>query len=177
MSNLPWYVLRVPPQREIETERQLRKLDYLAMCPYIEGRRRVNKTPRKWKFPLFPGYLFASWPDWNEGWNRVTGKIDPATKIVTIRGFLRFDGSAAPSIVKPADVEYLQSIADGRYKAGDEPLKLRVGDKVLIADEESYFHEAAATIREIRGRSAIVDVHDMKMTDNVKILLAKLERV
>ena len=171
MSNLPWYILRIIPRREIETERQMRKLGYPTICPYVEGRCRIHKTPRKWKFPLFPGYLFASWPDWNAGWNHVTDKIK------TVYDYLGPQESTNPSILRLADVEYLQSIADGRYKAGEDPLRLRVGDNVLVADETSWFHEAAATIREIRGRNAIVEMHNMKMTDNVKISLAKLEKV
>lgn len=170
MSNRNWFVLRVVPNTEIAAEKLVRRLDYQAMAPYFEGRRRVHKTPRSWKYPLFPGYLFASWDSWSEGWNRVHDQIP------WVYDFLKpVWWGHEPSVLKPADVEYLKSIADGKYKPGDPEPSIKVGDYVLIL--EGSFQGCIGTTTEISGKNATVEVPEVKMTSNVKIKLAKLEKV
>jgi len=168
----PWWVLRVLPQKEIETEKLIRRLGYEAMSPYVEGRRRVHKTPRPWKYPLFSGYVFANWPNWREGWNKIT---DKDRGIAWVYDFLRPSWqSAEPSVLKPADVAYLKSIADGRYQPGEPAPRLRIGDYVLIPD--GSFQGCIGTVKEISGKTATVEVPEVKMTSNIKIRLAKLEK-
>jgi transcription antitermination factor NusG len=174
MSKRHWWVLRVIPQKEVETEKLIKRFDgYEAMVPYVEGRRRVHKTPRPWKFPLFPGYVFASWENWSEGWNRVSHRN---TGIAWVYDFLKpvWWGSD-PSILKPGDVEYLRSIADGKFKSEDQRASVQVGDWVLIPD--GSFQGCIGTVKEISGKSATVEVPEVKMTSNIKIRLAKLEKV
>lgn len=173
MSNERWWVLRVLPQKEMQSEKLVRRMGFQAMAPYHEGRRRVNRTPRPWKYPLFPGYLFASWSDWNEGWQRIT---DQVSGIPWVYDFLKpFWLSPKPAVLKAADVEYLKSIADGKYHPGEPAPRLRVGDYVLIPD--GSFQGCIGTVKEIVGKNATVEVPEVKMTSNIKIKLAKLEKV
>ncbi len=155
----PWYVLRTLPQREIHTEKLIRRIGYEAMAPYEEGRRRVHRTPRSWKYPLFPGYVFASWPNWNEGWNVITAKN---TGIAWVYDFLRPHWmSPEPSILKSADVEHLKSIADGKFKREDGAPSLVVGDRVLVPDGLLQGH--TSTIVSIkRGKKATIEVSEGK---------------
>lgn len=172
MSNRRWYVLKTLPQREIETEKRIKSLDgFDAMAPYVEGQRQVRKNVRRmWKFPLFPSYVFACWENWSEGWNRVSDAVP------WVYDFLKpvWWGSD-PAILKPADVEYLRSIADGKFKSGDPRKQVQVGDYVLIPD--GSFQGCIGTVKEITGKNATVEVPEVKMTSNIKIRLAKLEKV
>jgi transcription antitermination factor NusG len=173
-NNHPWWVIRVLPQRELETEKLVKRFDgYEAIAPYREGWRYIRKNGRPWKWPLFPGYLFVSWPNWDEGWNRITHKD---TGIAWVYDFLKpvWWGHEA-STLKPADVEYIKSIADGKYQPGGPEPSINVGDCVLILD--GSFQGCVGTAKEISGKNATVDVPGMKMTSNVKIKLAKLEKV
>jgi transcription antitermination factor NusG len=169
-----WFVLRCLPQKELETEKLIKRLDYEAMTPYVEGQRQVRKNVRRtWKYPLFPGYVFASWENWSEGWNRVSNRN---TGIAWVYDFLKpvWWGSD-PSVLKPTDVEYLRSIADGKFKTDDPRQQVRVGDYVLIPD--GSFQGCIGTVKEITGKNATVEVPEVKMTSNIKIRLAKLEKL
>jgi transcription antitermination factor NusG len=169
MSNTEWWVLRVTPNEEIRAEKQVKQLGYEAICPYQLGYRRRRGNPRPWKHPLFRGYLFATWPDWNAGWNHVTSKIE------AIYDFLGPAMSPMPSILKPADVEYLMSIADGKYDpdAEKEPA-LCVGETVLIA--EGIGQGYGGEVEEIRGKKAAVSVKEVKMTSKLWVPIANLQK-
>jgi transcription antitermination factor NusG len=133
---------------------------------------------------LFPGYLFASWPlrDWAAGWNRITGKLmpkdaDPAEIVGSIYGFLGPIWSPTPYILPPAEVEYLESVADGKYKpeVHGEP-SLKVGDRVLIS--EGPFQGHTGTTTGIRGENVTLDVKVFGKFSKVRVDgLAKLKKV
>lgn len=177
MTNKQWWVLRCLPQLEITAEKLVRRIGYQAMAPYEErlARRGKARHPRKWKFALYPGYLFASWPDWNEGWNRITGKINPIDSITAIYGFLHPMWTTMPYILPAADVEYLYSIAEGRYRPEEPAKKLKVGDRVLIPEGVMQGYTGTAT--EISGGNVTVEVKREKNTVKIKTKLANLEKV
>lgn len=164
----PWFVLRCLPQKEVETEKLIRRMGYDAMVPYLDGQRRVHGRSRPWRFPLFQGYAFASWEDWSDGWNRVTDKIK------WVYDFIGPSWTNKPSVLRPADVDYIQSIADGKYRSGEPTKGIRVGDWVLVSD--GSFQGCTVLVKEIVGKKATVEVPQVKITSNVKIPLAKLEK-
>jgi transcription antitermination factor NusG len=124
-----WFVLKVRPTREIEIEKQVRALGYEAMAPYVEGRRRIHKTPRPWKFPLYTGYVFVGFADHGTAWQHVRDACNSDERKVVGR----LIGGERPEVLRPADVEYLRSIADGRYRPAMLQ-QLMVGDRVLVPD-------------------------------------------
>lgn len=176
MSAKNWYVLRVFTNSELTAEKQVKRLGYDAMVPYLQGLRRVRKNNRPWKWPLFPGYLFASWADWHAGWNHITGKVNPLDQITAIYNFLGPVWAPMPYILNAADVEYLQSIADGKYDpADDERRPLKVGDHVLIP--EGPFEGKSGRLADISGKNATIEVKAEKIVMPVKIEVAKLRRM
>jgi transcription antitermination factor NusG len=178
-----WFVLRCKPSLEITAEKQIKHLGMDAMVPYVEGGRRPNKRTqryRKYKFPLFPGYLFASWVDWAAGWRRIGPSPDEKhnpDRIDAIYGFLHPVWTTMPYILPPADVEYLESIADGKYKpeVHNTPC-LKVGDEVLISEGPFQGHRGKTT--EIRGENVTLDVPIFGKFSKIKVEgLAKLKKV
>lgn len=185
MSTKPWWVLRVQVSQELTAEKQVRELGYDAMAPYEEGLRRVRGNNRKWKWPLYPGYLFASWPNWREGWHRIrgvdpaTGEIDPAKAIGAIYSYLHPMWVPMPYLLPPSDVEHLQSIADGKYKPEEHDApRLKVGDQVLVSS--GPFEGRTGTLTKARGKSgkrATVTFKDEKNLVDVEFEVVKLEKV
>jgi transcription antitermination factor NusG len=179
----PWYVLRCAPQSELQAEKQIKQLGYDAMAPYEQGKRRVRGNNRLWKWPLFPGYLFASWENWHEGWNRITGKLlnkdgtpNEADRIASIYGFLHPIWVPMPYLLIPSDVEHLRSISDGKFKRDEqEAPRLKVGDQTLISD--GPFEGKIGTLSEVRGKRATVSVQGEKNVLDVEIEVVKLEKV
>ena len=164
-----WYVLRAQPQTELRTEKQIKDIGYQAMCPYAEGRRRVHRLVRKWRFPLFSGYLFASWEPYGAGWEAIKA-------IDTVRGILKKDElTATPATLSLADIEYLQSIADGKYISPDDIRSLCVGDQVLIP--EGPLEGCLAILKKIRGKEATIEPRLAKNKIKVRIPIAKLRRI
>lgn len=177
MRERDWLVFRVVPRMEIVAERLVRRLGYQAMCPYEEKlvRRGKSRHPRPWKFPLYPGYLFARGPDWKALWLHVSGKLDPIDHIAAVYGYLHPVWTTMPYFLPPADVEYLQSIADGKYRPEDPAQKLKVGDKVIMPGSPMKDWEGTAT--EISGENVTVEVRWEKNTLKVKTKLAKVKKV
>lgn len=178
MSGRPWYVLRVIPQREIIAEKQVRQLGYEAMAPYEGGLRKVRGNNRSWKWPLYPGYLFASWHGWWEGWNRVAGNDgNEADMITAIWGYLHPVWTPMPYLLSTPDVKHLQSIADGKYKRDEHeaPPRLKVGDRVIIPD--GPFEGRSGVLMEISGKKATVSVKGEKSVWGVDIDLASIEKM
>jgi transcription antitermination factor NusG len=173
----PWYVLRCKPQSEIEAEKQIRRLGYDTIVPYKMGFRRVRGNNRPWKWALFPGYLFASWLDWATGWRRIASDDkDNPDRIASIYGFLHPIWMPTPYVLPPADVEYLQSIADGKYKpAEDTSAKWNVGDPVLIP--EGPFQGRVGTITKVHGKKATIAIKGEKNVLSIEIAIANLEKV
>lgn len=178
MIHRKWWVLRVLPQQELIAERLVKRLGYQAMVPYVE--RWVRRTPRSphkrlWKQPLFPSYLFASWDHWQEGWYRVRGKLNPMENISSIYDFLAPISVPMPYILPPADVEYLESISDGKYRPEEPVRKLVVGDKVLIP--EGWLAGQTGIAMEISGKNITIEVKSEEKTHKIKMPLAKVEKV
>ena len=66
-----WYVLPVLSQHELAVEKRIRALGYGAMAPWNEGQRRFGGLNRRWKFPLYIGYVFVRLPDHATDWQRI----------------------------------------------------------------------------------------------------------
>jgi transcription antitermination factor NusG len=166
---MPWYVLRVKPQRELATEKQVRALGFDAMCPYADGSRRVRQLVRRWRYPLFTGYVFAALEAPALDWQRICESCNSEDSRVVGRLL----GGDDPVALRPSDVEYIKSIADGKYKPGDVVGSLVVGDTVLVPD--GLLHGFPATIVRIkRGRTATLEVKTEKNSVILKRPLAKL---
>lgn len=179
MADRSWFVLRVLPRLEIVAERLVRRLDYKAMCPYEEKlvRRGKSRHPRPWKIPLYPGYLFVHSPDWAGLYNHITGKIKgkELDNVSMIFGYLHPMWTDLPYFLPPADVDYLQSIADGKYKPDEPAQKLRVGDKVLIP--EGLMQGYTGTATEISGKNVTIEIKHSEETRKIKLPLANVEKV
>ena len=85
-------------------------------------------------------------------------------------------GGDAPAVLRPVDVEYLLSIADGKYK----PRTLVVGDHVLVPD--GYLQGRSSTVTSIkrskkRGNIATILVDGEKNDIKLDRPLAILEKV
>jgi hypothetical protein len=166
---------------EITAEKLVRRLGYQAMVPYEEKLVRCGRSrhPRPWKCALYPGYLFASGPEWSRLWDHVNGKLPEreVDNIAAIYSYLHPVWTPMPYFLPAADVEYLVSIADGRYQPNPEepPKKLQVGDRVILPDGPMQGYEGTAT--EISGENVTVDIKREKNTIKIKTKLAKLEKV
>ena len=181
-NNKPWVVLRCVPALELKSEKLLRRLGFVAVAPYEESLRRIRGNNRPWKWPLFQGYVFASWSNWADGWNRirgvdsVTGEIDESKAITAIYSFLRPKSSPYPYELLQADVDYLLSISDGKYKRDEQPEpRLKIGNHVLISD--GPFQGYTGTIKAIRGKIGTVEVQREKIARDIKLSLASLEKM
>src|SRR5262245_53389150 len=162
-----WFVLRVASQREMEIEKQIKAMAFEAMAPYRELWHRVrNGRPRKRRYPLFPGYVFVCLPSPSIDLQTIQGTLNKDRPVT--RGLL--PSSDCPVVLRPDDVAYLASIADGKYRQPDEVQPLRVGDRVLIP--AGPLQGFAGTILKIRrGKSATVSVKRIKSIKSVEISL------
>jgi transcription antitermination factor NusG len=125
-----WYVLPVLGQHELRIETKIRDLKYDALAPWHEGQKHVRGNRRKWRRPLYVGYVFVSFPDHAAGWQHLNRELNTVERKVVFRLL----GGDAPAILRPEDVGYLQSIADGRFKPEDAAPTVVIGDRVLVPD-------------------------------------------
>ena len=153
----PWYVLPCLSQTELSIEKKIRSLGYGALAPWHEGQKYVRGNRRKWRRPLYVGYCFVSFPDHAAGWQHVSGELNTLERKVVFRLL----GGDMPAVLQPADVEYLQSISDGKYRSEDTAATFVIGDRVLVPD--GYFEGRASTIVRInRGKKATLRVNGAK---------------
>jgi transcription antitermination factor NusG len=169
MSN--WYVLPVASQSELTLEKKIRSLGYGAMAPWHEGQKYVRGNRRKWRRPLYVGYVFISLPEHAAGWQHVSSELNTLER----KTVFRLLGGDAPAVLRTADVEYLSSIADGKYRPEDTAATFVVGDRVLVPD--GYFQGIARTIVRIkRGKKATLKVKGEKNDMYLERPIAILER-
>jgi transcription antitermination factor NusG len=167
-----WFVLPVLSQRELTVEKRIRALGYAAMAPWDEGQRRIRGLYRPWRFPLYTGYVFVSLSDAAAGWQHLSGTLNSLERRLVFPLLAEGD---APAVLRPSDVQYLQSIADGGYVRS-----LVVGDTVLVPD--GYFQGQRSTITKIRnskkrGNRATVKVKGEKNDVLLDFPLAILSKV
>lgn len=127
----PWLVLPVRSGSELAIEKRVRALGYAAMAPWDKGQRRMrNGCYRDWRFPLYVGYVFVSFPDHGAGWQHLNSELNTLERKI----IFQFLGGDAPAILRSDDVEYLNSIADGRFKTEDAAATIVIGDRVIVPD-------------------------------------------
>ena len=165
-----WMVLPCASQHELRLEKRIRSLGYGAMAPWQEGSRRIRGNSRTWKHPLYVGYVFVSLPDPAGGWQHLCSEFNTLERRVVFRLL----GGDAPAILRPDDVEYLQSIADGRFKPDEDAAPtFVVGDRVLVPD--GHLQGLPSIIVKIkRGKLATLkvkgDKNDMYLERPIAIL-------
>lgn len=158
MTNAPWYVLPVRSAHELRIERKIRDLGYGAIAPWHEGQKYVRGNRRKWRRPLYVGYVFVSFLDHATGWQHVNSELNTLDERKVVFKLL---GGAEPALLTPTDVEYLHSIANGKYRPEDAAPTFVVGDRVLVPD--GYFQDVTSTIVRIkRGKKATLKVKGEK---------------
>lgn len=152
-----WYVLPVRPALELSIEKKIRALGHGAMAPWYEGQKYVRGNARKWKRPLYVGYVFVGLADHADGWQHIASDLNTLSRKVVFRLL----GGDTPAVLRSADVEYLQSIADGKYSPEESAPTFVIGDRVLVPD--GYFQGLASTIVKIkRGKRATLKVKGEK---------------
>lgn len=169
-----WHVLPVAAQRELFLEKRIRALGYGAIAPWDESQRRVRGCYRPWKFPLYVGYVFVCLPAPAEDWQRLRAEFNTEER----RLVFRLLGGETPAVLAPADVAYLQSIADGRYQ--DAAKSLVVGDTVIVPD--GHLQGRASIVTKIRhskrrGARATVRIIGDKNDITQEFPLASLVKV
>jgi site-specific DNA-methyltransferase (adenine-specific)/modification methylase len=173
VANQPWYVLPVLRQNELAIERKVRALGYGAMAPWYDGQRRFRGLNRRWRFPLYTGYVFVSFSDPAAGWQDINSALNTLDRKIAFRLL----GGDKPAILRPFDAAYLHTIADGRYKPEEmQAHTFMVGDEVLVPD--GYLQGKASIIVRIkRGKKATLKVKGEKNDIYLERPLAILEKV
>lgn len=165
-----WHVLPCRPALELSIEKKIRSLGYGAMAPWYEGQKYIRGNRRKWRRPLYVGYVFVSFPDHAAGWQHVSGEMNTAERRIVFRLL----GGDDPTALHQADVEYLHSIADGRYK--DPARTFTVGDQVFVPN--GHLQGLPSTIVRIkRGTKATLRVEIGKRDIHLERPLAILVKV
>jgi transcription antitermination factor NusG len=174
MSERPWFVLRVQSRMELEAEKRIRVLGFSAMSPYREVWHRIRAgRPRKRRYALFPTYTFVCLPDPDAGWQAIQGALNTE---LTRMAYNLLPSSDAPLPIAPKDVEYLASIADGKYRQDEDVHGFKVGDSVVIP--AGPFKDIVGTIlRILRGKKATLEIKEAKIASTVEIPLANLEKL
>lgn len=167
----PWWVMRVATNSEFLLQHRVRSLGYGAIAPWHEGQRRIRGSSRRWRFPLFRGYLFVAMPNPSVGWQHIAGSVNTPER----RLAYRLLGVDAPDQLKPEDVVYLQSIADGRYRSDDNPRAVVVGDTIIVPDGHLEGKEGVV-VRVKCGKSVTILVSGEKNDVVVEIPLARLDK-
>lgn len=155
MRGHPWFVMPVAPRQELHLEKEIRRLGYEAMAPWMEGQKRMRRggNPRPWKYPLYVGYVFVSLPDHAAGWQHLQGTFNTLER----RLVFRLLGGDDPAAIRSADVEYLQSIADGRFRPNDAAPTVVIGDTVIVP-EGHLKGQTSIVVKIKRGKTATVKV-------------------
>lgn len=168
-----WQVLPVRPQHELSIEKKIRELGYGAMAPWYEGQRRFRGLNRRWRFPLYTGYVFVSLPDPAEGWQHLNSALNTIDRKVVFRLL----GGDTPAVLRPFDALYLHTISDGRYRSEEEAAPTFViGDNVIVPD--GHLQGLPSIIVKIkRGKTATLKVKGEKNDMYLQRPLAILERV
>lgn len=144
------------------------------MAPYREVWHRIRRgRPRKRRHALFPGYAFVCLQDAGAGWQAIQATLNTDENRVALRLLPTSDN---PAILAHDDVDYLVSVADGRYQPGEEVPRLKVGDEVLVSDGPFYGF-TGRILSVIRGKRATVEVKQVKIARGLEIPLANLEKV
>jgi transcription antitermination factor NusG len=125
-----WYVLPVLSQHELRIETKIRDLKYGAIAPWHEGQKYVRGNRRKWRRPLYVGYVFVSFESHAAGWQHLNSELNTIERKVVFRLL----GGDTPAVLRPEDVGYLQSISDGRFKMDDAAATFVIGEHVLMPD-------------------------------------------
>jgi transcription antitermination factor NusG len=168
----PWFVLPVRQRSELSLETKIRALGYGAMAPWHEGQRYVRGNRRKWRRPLYVGYLFVSFPSGHDaGWQHLNSELNTFER----KTVFRLLGGDAPAALRPFDVMYLHMISDGRYKPENAAPTFVIGDRVLVPD--GYLQGRTSTIVSIRrGKKATLKVKGEKNDIYMERSIAILER-
>lgn len=149
--NMPWYALRVKPNKERVVSRRLQDKDIEVFLPMV---RVQPKNPRAAKSkPYFPGYIFVRVDLDTVGMNTINWM--PGTI-----GLVSFGGIPA-SVPDSLILEVQQRLAEIEKAGGLTFVDLEPGDKVRIVDGPFAGYEA---------------IFDMRLPDKdrVQVLLAFL---
>ena len=170
----PWYVMRVRPSLELRAEKEIRSLKIEAMSPYREVWHRIRGgRPRKRRHAIFPGYVFVSLDDVSARWQAIQDSLNRDDCRVALRLLPTSDN---PTTLRPEDVEYLASVADGKYQPEQDVKSLRVGDQVLVPT--GPLKGFVGTILRIRrGKKATVSINQIKLVSSLEIPIANLEKM
>ncbi len=170
MSETPWYILRVAPQRERWLANELRVARGLHTYVPIE---RIVVTLRGKRIerrrPLVPGYVFVlgvgenAWRDLAEtryvtGWLSIGGGRPYPVKDEQV------------GIIRIMEQEYNQALQARRarpvFKAGDR-----------VRPKDGPFASIDSLLQSVRGSTGIIEVHMLGSTRKAKVKLDQLEKV